>query len=242
MKIAPKNVLVILFFALALAVGCGGGNSSPSNQINITGNWQFTFASIHGEIGTGSGMITQSGSSFSGTLALTSNCATSGTISGTISGTALTATLDENGQAVSLSGTVASTGSSTSGTYTAAAGGCTNGDTGTWSAARIDVSGSFAGTINPADLLPVGISLRLEDENGIVSGSAFFTHSVCFSSMTLSGKAVGSNIDLEGSGFGGTIVLRATLDTSGKSLSLQSEVSGSCQAESGTGTITKVTQ
>ena len=27
MKIAPKNVLVILFFALALAVGCGGGNS-----------------------------------------------------------------------------------------------------------------------------------------------------------------------------------------------------------------------
>lgn len=58
--------------------------------------------------------------------------------------------------------------------------------------------------------------------------------------MTLTGKAVGSNLDVEGKGADGAVTLRGTLDASGKTLSLESEVSGHCQSESALGTITKV--
>ena len=234
MRDGLKCRLIILSMTLGLAIGCNGGGPS-SSQISIAGNWQFTFTSIHGAEGAGAGAITQSGSSFSGTLTLTNACASSGPISGTISGIALSAVLTENGQAVNLTGTVASSGMSGSGTYTSAAGGCTNGDSGAWSGNDPSISGSFLGALRPADRLPVGVSLRLKEVGGMVSGSALFTSSACFSSVTLAGKAVGSTINLEGNAADGPIALIGTLDASGKTLSLESQVSGHCQAESAPG-------
>ncbi len=242
MRIALRSSLMILTLSFVLAFGCNGGNSSSSGQIDIAGNWQFTFVSTLVGTGSGSGTITQSGSSFSGTLTLTNACAGSGPISGTVSGTTLSATLTENGQAVNLTGTVASNGESANGTYTSAAGGCTDGDSGTWSGSDPSISGLYVGTLHPADRLPVGVSLRLKEEDGNVSGLAFFRSSACFGSVTLTGKAVGSNLDVEGNGAGGAVTMKGTLDASGKTINLESEVSGNCQAESAPGTLTKVQQ
>jgi hypothetical protein len=240
MRTALRSRLLVLSVTFAVVLCCGCGSSSTSGQISIAGNWQFTFSSVHGEVGTGSGTITQSGSSFSGTLALTAVCANSAPISGNISGTALSAIMTENGQAVALTGTVASSGQSANGTYTAAAGGCTNGDSGTWSGSDPSISGAFAGTLHPADRLPVGVSLTLKDQDGSVSGVALFTRSVCFDSVALTGRVVGANFNLGGTGAGGTITLKGTLDATGKTLSLESEVSGHCQSESAPGMLTKV--
>jgi hypothetical protein len=242
MRIAIGNAKLVLFAVLCFCVGCGTENGgSSSGQINIAGNWHFTFTSSRGPIGNASGSLTQSGGVFGGTLTLTGGvCASSGTIGGSIIGNNIGATLSENGQAVNLTGTVASNGQSASGTYTAAAGGCTNGDSGTWSGSDPSASGSFAGTLHPADLLPVGLSLSLKDEDGNISGWALFTNSVCFGSMKVMGEAVGSNLHLKGDGSGGTVTMRGIVDASGTALNLESEVSGICQDESGPGTLHKV--
>jgi hypothetical protein len=241
-----RTILAFALLAVAVTAGCGSGSSSSTSpgQISIAGNWQFTVASVHGGTANGTGTLTQSGATFSGTLALTSAtgpvCAASATISGTISGTNFTASLDENGQAVGLTGTVASDGSSVSGTYTAPAGGCTNGDTGTFSGTRTSVGGAFAGQLNAADRMPIGLSLNLRDEGGAVSGSAFFTHSACFASLKVAGQVEGSQIELRGVSPGGSLVLRGTADGSAKALHLHSTVTGNCQSESGSGTLTKL--
>jgi hypothetical protein len=48
-------------------------------------------------------------------------------------------------------------------------------------------------------------------------------------------------LELQGdSGTDGSIVLSGTTDAEGKTLTLKSTVSGTCQAESGVGTLTKM--
>lgn len=132
-----KSALLVLCLLLS---GCGSGSSySTAPPPSLTGNWTFTAASaaFPGVVTTGAGQIVQTGNSFSGTLILTgSPCSSSGAFNGTLAGTALNATLDENGQAVTFVGTASSDLSSASGTYTAASGGCTNGDKGTWTGSR----------------------------------------------------------------------------------------------------------
>ncbi|HEV7967941.1 MAG TPA: hypothetical protein VGP19_10240 [Candidatus Acidoferrales bacterium] len=54
----------------------------------------------------------------------------------TLNATSITASLNENSQAISLGGTLSSDGNSANGSYTAAAGGCTNGDAGTFVGTR----------------------------------------------------------------------------------------------------------
>jgi hypothetical protein len=242
MRLVPTGHLIAMF-VLSLNVGCSGGgnNSSSSGQINIAGNWQLTFVSIHGSTGTASGTLAQSASSFSGTLALAGAvCAASAPISGTVSGTNITATLTENGQAVDLTGTVAPSGQSASGTYTAAPGGCTNGDSGTWSGSDPPVSGSFVGALNPVDRLPVRLVLDLKDADGEFSGSASFTNSACLTTVSVMGKKSGPNLELQGASPDGMVVLQGIVAADGKLLTIRSQVSGSCAAESGAGILTKV--
>jgi len=229
---------LILVVAALFAVGCSGSGSGSSGPgvINMAGSWNFATSSARGTT-TGTGTLAQSGSSISGTLALTGACAASAPLSATLSGTNISATLTENGQVVTLSGTVASTGSSASGSYTSAAGGCTNGDAGTWTATRTSLSGSFAGALSPTDHNPVGLFLVLTEDNGTISGSASFTNSTCLHTMRVKGDESGPEIQLSGSGSNASVSLDLTLDATGKILSVTSHVNGSCSGESGSGTL-----
>ena len=120
--------------------GCGGsGNSSPSAAvINLAGNWQASTVSKLGYNTSLAGTLAQTGNQISGTMSISgSPCATSGSLTGTVTGLDLSLSLTEGVQSVSLSGTASADGNSISGTYQAPTGGCTNGDSGTFTATRI---------------------------------------------------------------------------------------------------------
>ena len=112
--------------------------SLGTQPTGLTGYWTFTAQSnVYGFQSSASGQLTQSGNTISGQLSLSGTpCATSAAASGTVSGSALSMTLNENGQLVTFSGSVSSDGNSASGTYVAPSGGCTNGDSGTWAGTR----------------------------------------------------------------------------------------------------------
>ena len=123
---------------LCFLVGCGGGGKSSSPS--MSGHW--TFSSIptgvpFPAIQTATGTLTQNGSSVTGTLTLAGfACAKSGALTGTVSGNTLSLQLDENGQSVTFTGRLNSTFDSASGSYIAPSGGCTNGDSGLWTATK----------------------------------------------------------------------------------------------------------
>ncbi|HEX4134032.1 MAG TPA: IPT/TIG domain-containing protein [Bryobacteraceae bacterium] len=112
--------------------------SLDTQATGLTGYWNFTAQSnVYGFQSGASGQLTQSGNTISGQLSLSGTpCATSAVASGTVSGSALSMTLNENGQVVTFSGSVSSDGNSASGAYVAPSGGCTNGDSGTWVGTR----------------------------------------------------------------------------------------------------------
>ena len=91
-----------------------------------------------------------------------SPCSISGTLSGTVSGLSVTMSLTEGTQSVSLTGTASQNGNSITGTYQAPAGGCTNGDSGTFSASRTSSGGGC--TSAPSD--PTGLSASSTTSSG----------------------------------------------------------------------------
>jgi hypothetical protein len=234
------KMLIVVVVSL-FVVGCGSSVTGSSGAINMAGSWNFATSSVRGTT-TGIGALSQTGSSVSGTLALSGACASTGPFAATLSGTSITAVLSENGQAVNLTGTVATSGSSASGNYTSAAGGCTNGDTGTWTATRTSTSasGSFVGSIKPADRNAVGVSIVLAENNGTLSGSATFTNSTCLRFVHVEGVASDSGFQLNGNSSNASVTLEVAVDPSGDQLAIKSNVTGSCAAESASGTLLKV--
>ena len=247
----------IILIAVVICLGClisgCGGYTTPSNPNNpqptlsLAGNWQFTYTSSKGGSSTVSGTLTQTGSNFSGSVTITNSCTTSGTISGTISGTSLTGTLTEaNPETISITGTVASNYASANGTYQvmSATGICASasGDSGTWTGTHTTVSGGpYVGMVRPEDRMPVQLALNLKSDGGQVSGTATFTNSACLHSVNVAGTLSGVNLELQGdAGTDGSIVLSGTTDKEGKTLTMNSTISGTCQAESGAGTLTKM--
>ena len=247
-----KNLALILMTAgLLLVSGCGG-YSAPNNNnspavLTLTGNWQFTFTSSKGT-STVSGTLTQTGGSFTGAVTIANSCATSGTLSGTLSGTSVTATLtDANLETVTITGNVASSYGSATGNFQvmSATGVCAgdSGISGTWSGTHTTVSGGpYGGMVLVADRIPVQLTLSLnEGPGGQVSGTAAFLHSACFHSLSVAGTLSGTNLQLQGdNGTNGSIVLSGTTDGGGQTLTMNSTVSGACQAESGAGTLTRM--
>lgn len=247
---------LIILIAVVICLGCSisgcGGYNTPNNSqttVSLAGNWQFTYTSSKGGTSTVSGTLTQSGSSFSGSVTITNSCATSGTISGTISGTSLTGTLTEaNPETITITGSVASNYGSASGAYQvmSASGACAafGGDSGTWTGTHTtNVSGSpYAGMVRPADRMPVQLTLNLKQSTaGQVSGTATFTNSACLHSMNVAGTLSGMNLELQGdAGTDGSIVLSGITDSEGKTMMMNSTVSGTCQGESGAGTLMKM--
>ena len=247
-----------VWIAVVICLGCsisGCGYMAPNNSqtaASMAGNWQFRYTSSKGASMSlsGTGTLTQTGSSFSGTLSITGACVTSGTISGTLSGLSITnGTLTGSNLTISVPGTVASSYNSASGMMyqvTMASGACIalSGDSGTWTGARTvgsGVGGYFVGPMQAVERLPMQLTLNLKSDGGQVSGTATFTNSACLHSMDVAGTLSGMNLELHGDGgTDGSVVLRGTTDKEGKILTLNSTVSGICQAESGGATLTKV--
>jgi hypothetical protein len=230
---------LIALTAVSILSSCGGG--SGSSTINVAGNWQFTANStVFGFTSTAAGQINQNGSALSGTLSLSGTpCAESANFTGNLNGNKITATLDENGQNTMYTGTVAVDGNSGSGTYQSPAGGCTNGDAGTFTGQRVSMlNGMFIGLFGPENSIPANIVTQLHDDGGNVTGSATITNSLCFHSMTVTGKVSGFKVELHGADVQAdsqAVTFHGTFNQQNKSLALNYTVAGgSCSGESGT--------
>ena len=191
---------LVLILCLGLS-GCGGGGSSQGGTqnapvLNLAGNWQASTISNLGVNTFLSGALAQTGSQVTGTMSISgSPCASSGTLSGTVNGSRVSMSLTEGAQSVSLNGTASQDGNSITGTYQAPSGGCTNGDSGTFSATRglpvppsalsypSPVQATVGNAIAPlvptvtgsvtsysvSPPLPTGMSLNIT--NGVISGT-----------------------------------------------------------------------
>lgn len=245
-----SSILVGLVICLCCSFsGCGsysGHGNTPLTQ-TLAGTWDFTYVSSTSGSATVSGTFTQTMGAFSGSVALTGTCASTGTLSGTVTGSAITGTLTEaSPETISVMGTIAGTGHSASGTYQvmSATGACAaaSGDTGTWSGTRTSTPiGPYSAMVMTADRMPVQVILNLDGEPALLTGTANFTNSACIHSLHVTGTQTGKHLELRGDvGNDGSIVFTGTVDPEAKNLVLTSVVSGACQAESGSGTFTKM--
>ena len=136
-----KALFTLLTTAILLAAlsGCSGVTFQSPVNLNLAGTWQFTFhSSTAGMTATGTVPLQQNGTTLSGQMTLSgAPCATTAVLTGAISGTRINFQLQEGTQPVNFTGSIAASGNSASGTYASPSGGCTNGDTGTWSASKI---------------------------------------------------------------------------------------------------------
>lgn len=184
---------------------------------------------------------------FTGSVALTGSCSTTGTLSGTVTGSAITGSLTEaSPETVSVTGNIAAGGNTANGTYQvmSATGACAaaSGDTGTWSGSRTAVPiGPYSAMVRTADRMPTQVILNLDGEPALLTGTASFTNSACLHSLHVTGTQSGKHLELRGDiGNDGSIVFTGTVDPEAKNLILTSVISGACQAESGSGTFTKM--
>ena len=245
-----KSSMLIAFICLCCSIsGCGGYSSHGNTPLTKTlaGTWDFTYVSSKSGSATVSGTFTQTMGAFSGSVALTGTCAATGTLSGTVSGSAITGTLTEaSPETVSVMGTIGSSGNAASGTYQvmSATGACAaaSGDTGTWTGTRTAVPiGPYSAMVRTADRLPMQVVLNLDGEPALLTGTANFTNSACLHSVHVTGTQTGKHLELRGDvGSDGSVVFTGTIDPEARNLMLTSVVSGSCQAESGSGTFTKM--
>lgn len=241
------GALVVFSLVLTGLVGCGGkgynSNSNTNTDINVAGTWTLSFTSSGtGGAGTATGAIAQTGETISDpNMTLSGNqfaCATTGMLNGSISKKNVTATLTDGTQTKDLTGTGSSDGTMASGTYT---GGCLSSDTGTWTGTKTATpSGAFIGSLQPSAGASVGLVLNLTADGNILSGSASFTNSTCLNSVSIEGTISGLSIQLAGASSNASLDLRGSMDPAGKSLTLDSHLSGACNSESGSGTLVKI--
>ena len=249
-EVMKSTILIALVICLVCSLsGCGGYSSHGNTPLSQTlaGTWDFTYVSSTSGSATVSGTFTQTMGAFSASVALTGTCSSSGMISGTVSGSAITGTLTEaSPETISVMGTLSASGNTASGTYQvmSATGACAaaSGDTGTWSGTRTATPiGPYSAMVRSANRLPVQVILNLDGEPGQFSGTANFTNSACLHSMRVTGTQSGRHLELRGeSGNDGSIVFTGTVDPEARNLILTSVVSGACQAESGSGTFTRM--
>jgi hypothetical protein len=147
-----------------------------------------------------------------------SNCSASGqpvamTMTSSLLGPTIVITLDSS-QTVQFSSLV-TTASTITGTFTTSGGGCTNGDSGTFSATMFGaLSGAYSGSIESYALTnPVNVTISLAtDSNWNVTGTVVATNKTCFASMTIATAAANA---IDPSFASGDIVEIVASDASG---------------------------
>jgi hypothetical protein len=245
-----STILIAVLISLGCSLsGCGGYSSKSNTPLGQTlaGTWDFTYVSSTSGSATVAGTFSQTNGAFSASVNLTGTCATTGMISGTVTGSAITGTLTEaSPETISVMGSLASSGNTASGTYQvmSATGACAaaSGDSGTWSGSRTAVPiGPYSAMVRTADRLPMHVILNLDGEPNLLTGTANFTNSACLRSIHVTGTQSGKHLELRGDiGNDGSVVFAGTIDPEAQNMILTSAVTGACQAESGSGTFTKM--
>ena len=132
-----KATSALALIYCACLVSCSGGTNVGQS---LSGPWKFTSTSTAADGGSiaGTFILTQTGSSVTGSVILTGTpCATSTSLTGNISQSTIGFFVLEGSQSVNFAGQVNDGFTTISGNYSAPDGGCTNGDHGTWSASKV---------------------------------------------------------------------------------------------------------
>ncbi len=265
--------VVLMSVAVAFAGCGSGSQAPPTTPVtqnaSITGQYNLVLTSTNGRGTTNIYTdFTQTGTTFTGaenTLVCPSNdlsqCKGGDapdipiTPSGTVSGANVTMVISfpSTGGADTVTMVGSATGTSLAGTYTDSLG-----DSGTWTASTAihpfgpppgvyDYSGTFNSTLNPLLIAPT-ISIELgQDASSHVSsnlaGGATIMHSLCISSLTLSGQAIGDAFSLTDAANKLSIIALPTLPN-GNSFTFSYKfepTAASCAGDFGRGVVTIVT-
>lgn len=207
-----KIATIVLASWLAFLTACGGGSSSQPAGGQLAGNWQFTLLRNPAQtiIKTQSGFLLQAGESVTGTLMLGgATCTGLGSLTGTVSGNAVSFTVQQTAQTITMSGNLDAGGSSMSGSYTVLAQGCGVSESGIWSAVQVPaVTGTFSGTLTSlvdGSTASVTATLKQGSNTGAnwaaISGTITSPapsqpdlQSPCFTSGTISGSISGTEM------------------------------------------------
>jgi hypothetical protein len=264
---------VLMSVAVAFAGCGGGSQAPPTTPVtqnaSVTGQYNLVLTSTNGRETTNIYTdFTQTGTTFSGaanTLVCPSNdlsqCKGGDapdipiTPSGTVSGANVTMVISfpSAGGADTVTMVGSATGTSLAGAYTDSLG-----DPGTWTASTAihpfgpppgvyGYSGTFNSTLNPLLIAPT-ISIELgQDASSHVSsnlaGGATIMHSLCISSLTLSGQAIGDAFSLTDAANKVSIIALPTLP-SGNSFTFSYKfepTAASCAGDFGLGVLTIIT-
>jgi len=194
---------------LAALVACGGGDKTTNGAV-VTGNWQISLQQDQTNVLRAvSGFLLQAGDSVSGNLLFTSetnHCAGVGPASGQVNGSALTLTVGQTGQTITLTGTVANGNSSMSGNYSILASPCGNTQTGTWTGNQVPpFTGNLQGTLVSTSTAYDGQQFQLSGtirqgpntggSTANLSGS-IATTDPCLASASISGQISGTAVVL----------------------------------------------
>jgi hypothetical protein len=265
--------VVLMSVAVAFAGCGSGSQAPPTTPVtqnaSVTGQYNLVLTSTNGRGTTNIYTdFTQTGTTFTGaanTLVCPSNdlsqCKGGDapdipiTPSGTVSGANVTMVISfpSTGGADTVTMVGSATGTSLAGTYTDSLG-----DSGTWTASNAihpfgpppgvyDYSGTFNSTLNPLLIAPT-ISIELgQDASSHVSsnlaGGATIMHSLCISSLTLSGQAIGDAFSLTDAANKVSIIALPTLP-SGNSFTFSYKfepTAASCAGDFGRGVVTIIT-
>jgi hypothetical protein len=264
------SVLALALTFCAGLAGCGGssGGTTPTptpQPANITGQWTFTAVDTAGNktavfanlTAQGSGNYFATGANSATCDLTTAQCQVvnnTPNINITVSSTnQLQLTLSNiiniaTGQTetVNATGTVNAMGTQMTGNWTAQ-----SGASGTWQGqTAASFTGSYSGTVNSTvapSAIPVGVSLSItQDASYNLTASAVLTNSLCFSTLSFGGHAVGGAFYLvsqqaPGIASGGIVVAGIENNFSApNTLLFGYQVLSGCDAgDQGQGTITR---
>lgn len=203
--------LFLLAFITTICCGCGGsssmtGTGTPaSNYPSIAGNWSLIGDSqVIGGGWLAGGSLTNTNGTASGVIhildsacfQLTQDIPFTGTISTT--GVVSFTSTPVSSQVVSVTGTIVTAGNEEvlTGSYSVV-GGCANGDKGTVIGVTVaTLTNTYSGTIVSASKISVPVTMTIaqtgpnSDGFFLITGSATFTGSTCFSTGTISSSEV----------------------------------------------------
>jgi len=248
-------VLMSLAFAFA---GCGSGSlATPATPVaqnaSVTGQHNLVLSSTNGRGTTNIYTnFTQTGTKFTGapnTLVCPSNdlsqceggdaSVISITPSGTVSGANVTMMISfpstAGSDTVTMVGTA--TGINLAGSYTDSLG-----DAGNWVASAAgslggNYDGTFNSTPNPLPIAPTILIALTQDASFHLSGTATILNSLCISSLTLSGQAIGEAFSLTDAANEAHIIALPTGNTFTFSYSF-APTAASCAGDFGRGVVT----
>ena len=248
--------VVLMSVAVAFA-GCGGGSlATPTPPVtqnaSVTGQYNLVLTSTNGHGTTNIYTnFTQTGTKFTGaanTLVCPSNdlsqceggdaSVISITPSGTVSGANVTMMISfpntTGADTVTMVGTA--TGN-LAGSYTDSLG-----DAGTWTASAVsslggNYDGTFNSTPNPLPIAPTILIALTQDASFHLSGTATILNSLCVSSLTLSGQAIGEAFNLTDAANKAHIIALPTGSTFTFSYSF-APTAASCAGDFGRGVMT----